>query len=138
MIKAGLLGLLFFAASLTPSLIPRGPEVQGILGGLVTALGYLAGQVVALLWRAADMPRLSGRPAALLTWLVSVAMFVFFLWVLGSSLAWQNDLRQKMGMEPEDALRLTSIVITAVFTFVVSFALGRSVASMFRLILSSS
>ena len=26
-----LLGLLFFAASLTPSLIPRGPEVQGNL-----------------------------------------------------------------------------------------------------------
>ena len=53
-----LLGLLFFAASLTPSLIPRGPEVQGILGGLVLALGYLIAQVVALLWRAADMPRL--------------------------------------------------------------------------------
>ena len=49
-----LLGLLFFAASLTPSLIPRGPVVQGILGGLVTALGYLAGQIVGLLWRAAD------------------------------------------------------------------------------------
>jgi uncharacterized membrane protein len=49
-----LLGLLFFAASLTPSLIPRGPAVQGILGGLVTAIGYLIGQIVALLWRAAD------------------------------------------------------------------------------------
>jgi uncharacterized membrane protein len=129
-----LLGLLFFAASLTPSLIPRGPEVQGVLGGLVMALGYLTAQVVALLWRAADMPRLSGQPAAVLTWLVSVVIFTFFLWVLGSSLAWQNDLRQKMGMEPEDALRLTSIVITAVFTFVIAFALGRSVASMFRLI----
>jgi len=129
-----LLGLLFFAASLTPSLIPRGPEVQGVLGGLVVALGYLTAQVVALLWRAADMPRLSGQPAAVLTWLVSVVIFTFFLWVLGSSLAWQNDLRKKMGMEPEDDLRLTSIVITAVFTFVIAFALGRSVASMFRLI----
>jgi len=54
-----LLGLLFFAASLTPSLIPRGPEIQGVLGGLVTALGYMLGQVVALLWRAADLPRLT-------------------------------------------------------------------------------
>lgn len=44
-----LLGLLFFAASLTPSLIPRGALVQGILGGLVTAIGYLIGQAVGLL-----------------------------------------------------------------------------------------
>ena len=129
-----LLGLLFFAASLTPSLIPRGPEVQGILGGLVLALGYLIAQVVALLWRAADMPRLSGRPATALTWLVSVAIFAFFLWVLASSLTWQNDLRHKMGMAPEDALGLTSIVLAAVATFAIAFALGRSVASLFRLI----
>ena len=129
-----LLGLLFFAASLTPSLIPRGPEVQGVLGGLVTALGYLIAQLVALLWRAADMPRLSGRPATVLTWLVSVAIFTFFLWVLASSLTWQNDLRHKMGMEPEDALGLTTIVIAAVATFAVAFALGRLVASLFRLI----
>ena len=65
-----LLGLLFFSASLTPSLIPRGPEVQGILGGLVLALGYLAGQIVALLWRAADLPRLVGRPATVLTMVI--------------------------------------------------------------------
>lgn len=128
------LGLLFFAASLTPSLIPRGPEVQGILGGLVTALGYLAGQIVALFWRAADMPRLSGRPAATLTWIVSAVIFGVFLWVLGSSLTWQNDLRQKMGVEPADALYLTTIVIAAIATFTLAFAIGRLVASLFRLI----
>ena len=52
-----LLGLLFFAASLTPSLIPRGPAVQGVLGGLVTAIGYLIAHVVALIWQAAELPR---------------------------------------------------------------------------------
>ena len=131
-----LLGLLFFAASLTPSLIPRGPEVQGILGGLVTALGYLAGQVIALLWRAADMPRLSGRPAVALTWIVAAVIFAFFLWVLGSSLTWQNDLRQKMGMEPADALHLTLIVTTAFATFATALIAGRLVASLFRFIRS--
>lgn len=129
-----LLGVLFFAASLTPSLIPRGPEVQGILGGLVMALGYLIGQVVALLWQAAQMPRLSGRPALGLTWIVAAAIVAFFLWVLGSSLTWQNDLRQKMGMEVVDALNLSKIVLFAVLTFMVAFLLGRLVASLFRLI----
>lgn len=129
-----LLGLLFFTASLTPSLIPRGPVVQGILGGLVTALGYLLGQIVALVWRAADLPRLSGRPARILTILCTVVIVGLFLWVLGSSLAWQNDLRVKMGMAPADALRLVRIGITALATFAVAFVLGRLVAGLFRLV----
>ena len=129
-----MLGLLFFAASLTPSLIPRGPAVQGILGGLVTAIGYLIGNIAGLLWRAMEMPQLSGRPARVLTSITAIAILAFFLWVLGSSLTWQNDLRQKMGMEPEDALHLTKIVLFAVVTFVVAFLLGRLVASLFRLV----
>lgn len=129
-----LLGLVFFAASLTPSLIPRGPDMQGVLGGLVTALGYLAGQVLALLWRAADMPELSGQPARVVKWIVSIIIMVVFVWVLGSSLTWQNDLRQKMGMEPADGLYLVQIVFIAVAVFVGAFFLGRVVASFFRLV----
>jgi uncharacterized membrane protein len=131
-----LVGLLFFAASLTPSLIPRGPEVQGILGGLVTALGYLVGQIFALLWRAADLPMLSGRPARAVKWLAAAAITAFFLWVLGSSLTWQNDLRQKMDMEPADALHLTRIMAVAIVTFVVAYLAGRLVASFFRVVRS--
>ncbi len=129
-----LLGLLFFAASLTPSLIPRGPEVQGILGGLVTALGYLGGQIVALLWRAADLPFPTGRPARVLTGLAAAIIVAAFLWVLGSSLTWQNELREKMGMEPADALRLATILAVAAATFVAAFLTGRLIASFFRLI----
>ncbi|THD82441.1 hypothetical protein E7811_15475 [Aliigemmobacter aestuarii] len=129
-----LLGLVFFAASLTPSLIPRGPAVQGILGGLVTAIGYLIGLIVALLWRAADLPRLSGRPAMALTASVSVPLLLCFLWVLASSLTWQNDIRVKMGMKEEDALQFLTILALATGTFAAAFALGRLVASLFRLV----
>ncbi|WP_240484597.1 alpha/beta hydrolase [Pseudoponticoccus marisrubri] len=129
-----LLGLLFFAASLTPSLIPRGPSVQGILGGLVMAIGYLIGQIVALLWRAADLPRLSGRPAHVLTGVVAVPLVAVFLWVLASSLTWQNDIRAKMGMAEADALGLATILLLAFATFAIAYALGRLVAALFRLI----
>jgi len=129
-----LLGLLFFAASLTPSLIPRGPAVQGVLGGLVTALGYLIGQIVALLWRAADLPRLSDRPARLLTIACTAVIVALFIWVLSSSLDWQNTLRQKMGMELADALNLFQIGLIALATFTLSFTLGRLVAGLFRLV----
>lgn len=129
-----LLGLLFFSASLTPSLIPRGAAVQGTLGGLVMAIGYLLGQIVALLWRAADLPLLSGRPAKALIALISIPLVAFFLWVLGSSLTWQNDIRQKMGMEEANALQLATILSLAVATFAIAYALGRLLASLFRLI----
>jgi uncharacterized membrane protein len=131
-----LLGLLFFAASLTPSLIPRGPAVQGILGGLVLALGYLIGQIVALIWRAADLPRLKGRAALALTVVVAIPLTAFFVWVLGSSLTWQNDLRLKMGMEPAAALHLVTILFLAFVVFAVGYALGRVVAALFRLVRS--
>ncbi|MBF9031446.1 hypothetical protein HKCCE3408_13670 [Rhodobacterales bacterium HKCCE3408] len=129
-----LLGLVFFAASLTPSLIPRGPEVQGVLGGVVAALGYLVGQIVGLLWRAADMPRLPRRIASALTLVCAVVVLVVFAWVLGSSLTWQNDLRARMGLPPEDALGLGKILLIAVGVFAVAYGLGRLVASLFRVI----
>jgi uncharacterized membrane protein len=129
-----LLGLLFFAGSLTPSLIPRGPEMQGVLGGLVMALGYLLGRIVALLWRAADLPVLSGRPARWATWIASVAVGGLFLWVLGSSLTWQNDLRAKMDMELADGLYLARIVTFAAAVFVLALGLGRLLAAFFRLV----
>jgi uncharacterized membrane protein len=133
-IPSFLLGLFFFAVSLTPSLIPRGPEVQGILGGLVTALGYLIAQVMTLLWRAMEMPRFGGRSTRVLTWLMATLIVTLFLWVLGSSLTWQNDLRQKMGMDPADALHLSKILLFALLTFAVAFLLGRFIASLFRLV----
>ncbi|OKL42269.1 alpha/beta hydrolase [Pseudovibrio exalbescens] len=129
-----LLGLLFFAASLTPSLIPRGPLEQGVLGGLVTALGYLIGMIIALLWCAADMPHLSGRPVKVIFWILTVLVFVFFFWALGFSLTWQNELRQKMGMEPAEALDLPSILISAAATFILAYVFGRLIGSLFRLV----
>jgi len=125
---------LFFAASLTPSLLPRGPGVQGILGGLVMAIGYLIGHIVALLWRAAQFPLLSGRPANVLIAVVSIPLVAFFIWVLASSLAWQNDIRAKMGIELADGLNLVTIVIIAGVVFTLCYLLGRLIASLFRLI----
>jgi uncharacterized membrane protein len=110
--------------------------VQGILGGLVLALGYLIGQIVALIWRAADLPRLKGRAALALTVVVAIPLTAFFVWVLGSSLTWQNDLRLKMGMEPAAALHLVTILLLAFVVFAIAYALGRFVASLFRLIRS--
>ena len=64
------IGLLFFAASLTPSLIPRSPPVQGILGGMLVAIGYMLGRLAESLWRYMEIAPRDTRAARLLSWLL--------------------------------------------------------------------
>ncbi|MDJ0992938.1 MAG: alpha/beta-hydrolase family protein [Dinoroseobacter sp.] len=127
-----LLGLLCFALSLTPSLIPRGPLVQGILGGVVTAVGYLIGKAIGLLWWAADMPVLKGKAALGGKLLFSAAVVAALVWTMTYSLEWQNELRGKMGMEAADAQHILQIVGAATLTFFAAYILGALVAALFR------
>ena len=75
-----LLALLFLAMSLTPSLIPRGPVVQGVLGGVVMALGYITGRILELIWQAADLPRLTGRAAVIGTTMSTALVLALLGW----------------------------------------------------------
>ncbi|MEL7528466.1 MAG: alpha/beta-hydrolase family protein [Pseudomonadota bacterium] len=131
-----MLGLLFFAASLTPSLIPRGPLVQGILGGIVIAFGYLLGRIVDLIWRAADLPRLRGKAALTANLVLAAATLIFIFWTATSSLKWQNELRVKMGLEPAEAQHLVTILVSATLTFIVAYLIGALVVALFRWIRS--
>src|SRR5690348_1775090 len=56
-----LLGTLFFAASLTPTLLPRTFLTQGLLSGCSLATGYGIGIFVVWLWGYTDLAQLSGR-----------------------------------------------------------------------------
>ncbi|WP_223423913.1 alpha/beta hydrolase [Tateyamaria pelophila] len=131
-----MLGLLFFAASLTPSLIPRGPVVQGVLGGIVIGVGYLVGQIVGLFWKAADLPHLQGKLALAFRLVMGSAVLAFAGWTMTSSLEWQNELRGKMGLEPTDALHLVKIVSIATGTFAVALLGGALIAAFFRFVRS--
>jgi uncharacterized membrane protein len=131
-----MLGLFFFAASLTPSLIPRGPMVQGVLGGIVIALGYLLGKIIGLVWRAADLPQLRGKLALVFNLLLAGAVLALAVWTVTFSLKWQNALRQKMGLEPVDSQHLVTILISALLTFAVAYAIGAMIAVLFRWIRS--
>ena len=49
-------GTLGFAASLTPSLLPRHFVVQGALSGVAFAVGYGVGKLVVLVWMFFQVP----------------------------------------------------------------------------------
>src|SRR5690606_30807150 len=93
-----LLGTLFFAASLTPSLVPRPTAVQGVLSGLSFAAGYGIGFVLQVLWRRLQLPVPAGRPRFWLaagTGLLCAGLAGLALW---KASGWQNTLRALMDM----------------------------------------
>jgi uncharacterized membrane protein len=97
----GILGaLVFFGFSLTPSLLPRSPLLQGLVTGVSVAAGYGLGALVfwaaskATSWR----PSPRGRRTAWIALAVAgVAFVVPWLYVGG---VWNNQTRELMTLEP--------------------------------------
>lgn len=128
-----LLGLIFFAASLTPSLIPRSWVVQGALAGLLTAIGYMLGQFVLVVWRAVELPQLSGRHARMAH--VAIAIPVLAIWTFAVVRAghWQDTVRTRVTMEPTEDAHVLGMLALAVVVFAGCFLIGWLVQGLFDL-----
>src|SRR6202007_1246665 len=77
------LGALFFAAALTPTLVPRSYLTQGALAGACFAIGYAAGVLWRWLWHYLELPEPSPRMRSVANALVAVAcllVVILFLW----------------------------------------------------------
>jgi uncharacterized membrane protein len=113
-----LLGALFFTASLTPSLLPRDPMMQGILGGVLAALGHEIGRGAAWLWRflgfwSPEAARGGWRVGAVAVAALTVA------WGLWRADDWQDTTRLFMGMDPVDARHPVTIAWVGAAVFAV-------------------
>lgn len=117
-------GLVFFAASLTPSLIPRGYEVQGILAGLVTAVGYMVGRFALTLWRLTELPLPRGRGAHVAHAVVLLPAVALAGWNLLKAAEWQNSVRGRVGMEPIDSAHALRVLALAAAVFIACFLAG--------------
>ncbi len=127
-----LVGLLGFAAAMTPSLLPRPPLFIGVLAASGFMLGYGVGVAIYNLyyWTVDRPPPESARhtPGALLY----IAAAVVF--VAGISLAqvWQNKVRQLIGMEPIDGIEVLGILVYFVVLATLVLILARAVRKLFR------
>lgn len=133
-----LLGTLFFAVSLTPSLLPRTYVTQGILSGVAMACGYGLGVVLAALWRWFELPVMQGP---LRLWLRGVAgalcgiVVLVFLW---RAAEWQNSIRTLMHLPPIETAHPFYVGAIALGVFLVLFVLGQLFAFLVRLFASTS
>src|SRR5215470_3374050 len=77
------LGALFFAAALTPTLVPRSYLTQGALAGACFAIGYGAGIFWRWLWHYLELPEPTPRARSIANALIAVATLVVvivYLW----------------------------------------------------------
>lgn len=125
-----LIGTLFFAASLTPSLLPRHYVVQGVLSGISMGVGYAIGVSIVLIWRHLEIPEFGARIRTLGKWLATVVVAIVLVVFLSRAVVWQNSIRELMEMEPvETAYPLrVSFIAAIVALLVVAVARGLRLA----------
>lgn len=120
-----LVGTLFLAFSLTPSLLPRGDVVQGVLSGLSMAAGYGVGELGAWLWRYFELPSPRRRIQHLIKLTAAGLcglLAVVFLWQASH---WQNTVRALMEMDEVARLRALVVGVVALLIFLAALFLAR-------------
>lgn len=132
LVVAGLL----FAASLTPSLLPRPFAVQGALSGVALAAGYGIGTFLQWLWHFMEIPAPPARGSRIIKLISAFAMLISLLFVLSQVVMWQNSIRHIMSM---DTVGYTYPFLVVLVAFPVGFLtieffrlLGRAVALLSR------
>lgn len=120
-----MLGALFFAAALTPTLIPRNYLTQGALAGGCFAIGYLAGLSWRWLWHYLELPEPSARARSIANALAAAACLLVVIIYLWRAAEWQNSIRAVMKMAPVETAHPLKVSAIALITFVVLLVLGR-------------
>jgi uncharacterized membrane protein len=118
--------LVLFCMSLTPSLLPRGQLLQGLIGGISAAIGYGLGVLAVWLVQAFTTRRLpsAGRVA---WWALAAAAVVFIPVFLFLGSQWQKDIHQAMGMDIPSQWTYPVVLLIAVL-------LGAGLVGLFRLL----
>ncbi|WP_297103979.1 alpha/beta-hydrolase family protein [uncultured Devosia sp.] len=129
-----LVGSVFFALSLTPSLLPRTELVQGVLSGGCFALGYGIGNLAHWLWGYLGLKVPPGRVTRLLGVLVGLVCLGLVLVALWYSNTWQNSVRAVMGMSPVDESQPLVIASVALPIAAVILIIGKLLVTIIRLV----
>ncbi|MFC9993334.1 alpha/beta hydrolase [Nocardia sp. NPDC127526] len=121
----------FFAWSVTPSLLPRDWLFQGLISGVNAALGYGVGCVLEWLFRKWIRPRLKiGTPPEWVRYSVKVAVVLTCAlaaaYMLVLSADWQREIYHLMGMDE------TSSRAAYLRTGGLSFVVGALVVAVYR------
>ncbi|MGW7285493.1 alpha/beta hydrolase [Streptomyces sp. NPDC054847] len=123
--------LLLACLSFTPSLLPRGGVLQGLVCGISAAIGYGLGVVAAYVWRAfADRDR---RIPSRRSWLVlGVCAIVLFGLAFGLGQYWQYQIRGIMGVTDYNVVATVACPFVAAVVFCLLLMAGRGLRRLYH------
>jgi uncharacterized membrane protein len=117
--------------SFTPSLLPRGGIVQGVIWGITAAIGYGLGVVAAWIWRAfADRDPRRPRSWAWRAFFISAAVLTVASFGLGQY--WQYQIRHLMGVTEYNVVLVIASPFVAALTFSLLLLIGRGLRGAYR------
>ncbi len=123
--------IIFAALSFTPSLLPRGGLIQGIICGITAAIGYGLAVWVAAIWRAfANRDPRQPRRWAWRTFYISA--IVLFAVAFAAGQYWQNEIRNLMGVTEYNIPLAVASPVIAAGVFCVFLAIGRGLRGLYR------
>lgn len=120
-----LVATLFFAASLTPSLLPRTWAMQGVLSGVSLAAGYGLGVLGRATWRYLELPAPGPRVHERLVLVAATVSVAIALRFLRKAADWQNSIRVLMELEPVDSAQPFRVGAVALAVSIGLLGLGR-------------
>ena len=117
--------------SFTPSLLPRGGIIQGVIWGITAAIGYGLGVLAAWIWRAfADRDPRKPRRRSWLVFFISTAVLVVVSFGLGQY--WQYEIRKLMDVTDYNIALVVASPFIAALVFCLILLIGRGLRGLYR------
>jgi uncharacterized membrane protein len=117
--------------SFTPSLLPRGGIVQGLIWGITAAIGYGLGVLFAWIWRA--FAGRGARPARRRSWLVFfICAAVLIVVSFGLGQYWQYEIRKLMGVTDYSIPLVIASPFVAAAALCLFLLIGRALRGLYR------
>ena len=123
--------VIFAALSFTPSLLPRGGFIQGLVCGITASIGYGLGVLAAWLWRAyADRGPREPKPSSWRVLIVGGGLLLVVAFALGQY--WQSQIRSLMGVTEYNLALVVASPVVAVFFFALFVLIGRGIRRVYH------
>ena len=131
--------ILFFAASLAPSLLPRAPAFQGFVSGVTITIGYGIGVLGGWAWNYLGLraPQRGSQAQRIVFWAtvgVAGSITAVSVW---RQVGWQNELAASFSTESVDPTAWLVIIPVAVIVAALVVITGRSIRKLFQAIARS-